>query len=30
LLQKNDGYNYSNHTNILTKKGEGQDNSSPT
>jgi uncharacterized protein YaiL (DUF2058 family) len=30
LLQKNDGYNYSNHKNILTKKGEGQDNSSPT
>jgi hypothetical protein len=30
LLQKNDGYNYSNHTNILTEKGEGQDNSSTT
>lgn len=30
LLQRNDGYNYSNHINILTKKGEGQDNSSLT
>ena len=30
LLQRNDGYNYSNHINILTKKGEGQDNSYPT
>ena len=31
LLQRNDGYNYSNHINILIKKeGEGQDNSSPT
>jgi hypothetical protein len=29
LLQKNDAYNYSNYINILTKKGEGQDNFSP-
>jgi hypothetical protein len=30
LRQKNNSYNYSNHINILTKKGEGQDNSSLT